>query len=116
MNLLTLLAILSLVPSEPCSLEVASVTSSSVTLQWMPPETPNGVITHYSIQHDGTMVDNFHSKTLTKMMSTVEGLSPNTQYLVQLRAHTRVGPGPPASLTVKTGKLLILQCSKRLYS
>ena len=65
-------AILSLVPSEPCSLEVASVTSNSVTLQWMPPETPN--------------------------------------------AHTRVGPGPSASLTVKTGKLLILQCNKRLYS
>ena len=73
----------------------------------MPPETPNGVITHYSIQYDGTVIDNFHSKILTKMMSTVEGLSPNTQYLVQLRGHTRVGPGPPASLTVKTGELLI---------
>ena len=101
---------LSLVPSEPCTLEVASVTSSSVTLQWMPPETPNGVITHYSIQFDGTVVDNFHKKTLTKMMRTVEGLSPDTEYLVQLRAHTRVAAGPPASLTVKTGKFLIPQC------
>ena len=42
----------------------------------------------------------------------VEGLSPNTSYLLQLTAHTRVGPGPPASLSVKTGMLLILQYSK----
>ena len=97
-------------------MEVDSVTSSSVTVQWMSPETPNGVITHYSIQYDGTVVDSFHSKKLTKMMGTVEGLSPNTEYVLELRAHTRVGPGPSASLTVKTGKLLILQCSKRLYS
>ena len=75
----------------------------------MPPETPNGVITHYSIQYNRTVVDTFHNKTLTKMMGTVEGLSPDTEYVLELRAHTRVGPGPPASLTVKTGKLLILQ-------
>ena len=96
-------------PSEPCSLREVSVTSATVTLQWMSPETPNGVITHYSIQYDGTMIDNFHSKTFTKMIGTVEGLSPDTEYALELRAHTRVGPGPPARLTVKTGKLLILQ-------
>ena len=96
-------------PSEPCSLREVSVTPATVTLQWMSPETPNGVITHYSIQYDGTVIDNFHSKTLTKMMGTVEGLSPDTEYVLELRAHTRVGPGPSASLTVKTGKLLILQ-------
>ena len=101
--------ILFLVPSEPCSLREALVTSTSVTLQWMPPETPNGVITGYSVQYGERVIANFGSKTL---MGTVEGLSPDTSYVLQLIAHTRVGRGPPASLSVKTGMLLILQYSK----
>ena len=48
-------------------------------------------------------------------MGTVEGLSPDTEYVLQLRAHTRVGPGPPASLTVKTSKLFILQYNKKFW-
>ena len=107
--------LLSLVPSEPCSLEVDSVTSATVTLQWIPPETPNGLITKYSLQYNGSVLDNFGSVTLNKMEGTVEGLSPDTKYILQLKAHTRVGPGPPTSLTVKTGKLLKLQYSKRFW-
>ena len=99
--------ILFIVPSEPCLLREASVTSTTVTLQWMPPETPNGVITHYSVQYGGTVIDNFGSETLNRLMGTIEGLSPNTQYVLHLTAHTRVGPGPPTSLSVKTGMLLI---------
>ena len=104
--------LLFIVPSKPCSLRDASVTSTTVTLQWMPPETPNGVITHYSVQCGGTVIDNFGSKTINRMTGTVEGLSPNTQYVLHLTAHTRVGAGSPASLSVKTGMLLILQYSK----
>ena len=91
------------VPSEPHSLAVYSVTSSSETLQWVPPELPNGVITQYSIQHNGTDVTNFNNNTL---MDTIEGLSPDTVYDVQLRAHTVVGPGSPASINFLTCKLL----------
>ena len=72
----------------------------------MPPKIPNGVITQYSIQYGETVIDNFGSKTSNKLMRTVEGLSPNTTYTLQLRAHTKVGSGPPSSLTVKTCKLL----------
>ena len=78
----------------------------------MPPETPNGHITHYSVQYDGRVIDKFGSETLNRLTGTVEGLSPNTSYVLQLTAHTRVGQGPPASLSVKTGMLLILQYSK----
>ena len=101
-----------LVPSKPCSLREASVTSTTVTLQWMPPETPNGVITHYSVQYGGRVIDNFGSETINRMTDTVEGLSPNTQYVLHLTAYTRVGAGSPASLSVKTGMLLILHYSK----
>ena len=78
----------------------------------MPPKTPNGVITQYSIQYGETVIDNFGSKISNKLTGgTVEGLSPNTTYTLQLSAHTKVGPGPPSSLTVKTCKFMN---SKRL--
>ena len=92
-------------PSEPRLLEVVSVTSSSVSLQWRPPVTPNGNITQYSIQFDTTAVINFSSNTL---MITVEGLSPETVYVLQVRAHTSVGAGPPSNITIITGKLHLL--------
>ena len=90
------------VPSGPQSLEIISVNSSSVTLQWRPPETPNGIITHYSIQHNGTDIGNFSSNEL---MYTIKGLSPDTVYVLQLRAHTGVGAGPPSNRTIITSKL-----------
>ena len=70
--------LLCVVPSEPQSFEVISVNSSSVTLQWRPPVTPNGNVTQYSIQFDETVI-NFSSNML---MGTVEGLSPETLYLL----------------------------------
>ena len=81
------------------------VTSTSVTLQWKPPKTPNGVITKYSIRYNRTNIVNFGNNML---MDTIEGLSPDTVYVLQLRAHTVVGPGPPINLTVVTCKLFIL--------
>ena len=38
-------------------------------------------------------------------MYTIEGLSPDTVYVLQLRAHTGAGAGPPSSRTVITSKL-----------
>ena len=93
-------------PSTPCSLKMVTVTSTSVTLQWMPPKYPNGVITRYSIQFDGMNVSDFVSNVSDRLMGVVEGLSPDTEYIFEIKAHTRVGPGPPVSLPVKTCKLL----------
>ena len=75
-------------------------------LQWGPPETPNGIITHYSIQLNGTNIGNFSSSVL---VYTIEGLSPDTVYVLQLRAHTGAGAGPeagpPNNRNVMTSKL-----------
>ena len=90
------------VPSEPRSLEIVSFNSSSVTLQWRPPETHNGVITQYSILYDGINITDFGNSML---MDTIEGLSPDTVYVLQLRAHTGAGTGPPSSVTFLTCKL-----------
>ena len=84
-------------------MEVAYINSSSVTLQWRPPEPTNGVITQYSILYDGMTITNFGNNML---MGTIEGLLPDTEYDVQMRAHTRVGAGLPTSITFLTCKLL----------
>lgn len=93
------------VPSEPQALEIVSVNSNSVTLQWSPPVTPNGIITQYSLQYNTTAVANTTNNVL---MYTVSGLSPETVYVLQVRAHTSVGAGTPSSVTVITRKLTLI--------
>ena len=88
------------VPSVPRLLEIVSVSSTSVTLQWIPPEPPNGVITQYSLNGQTINISN------NVLMYTVGGLSPDTMHSLHLRAHTIVGEGPPSSVTVITCKLL----------
>ena len=87
-------------------MEVVTITSTTVKLQWMPPKYPNGVITRYSIHYNGIDTNDFGEKVPNMMMGVVEGLSPYTTYVLEMKAHTRVGPGPPISLTVKTRKFM----------
>ena len=91
------------VPSEPQSLETVSVNSISVTLQWSPPVNPNGIITQYSFQYNTTAVANTSNNVL---IYTVNGLSPETVYVLQVRAYTSEGAGSPSIITIITCKLL----------
>ena len=75
-----------------------------MTLQWRHPETPNGVIAQYSILYNGTNITGLDSNVL---MYTIEGLLPNTVYVLQLRAHTSAGAGLPSNLTILTCKLFV---------
>ena len=72
----------------------------------MPPKYPNGVITQYSIEYDGEVVEKFGGDVSDTMDGIIEGLSPDTDYIFKMKAYTRVGPGPSCSLLVKTCKLL----------
>ena len=94
-------------PSAPQSLEKDTVTSTSVTLKWKPPEYSNGVITKYSIHYGGVDIDQFGGDVSDTMSDTIKGLSPDTVYLLKMKAYTRVGPGPPVNLAIKTCKLLM---------
>ena len=85
-------------------MEIIAINSSSVTLQWNPPEILNGVLTQYSIQLNGSNNSNSSS---SELMYTIGGLSPDTVYVLQLRAHTGAGAGPLNNLTVVTCKLYI---------
>ena len=105
---------LHIAPSEPQSLEIVTVTSTSMTLQWMPPKYPNGKITQYSVNCGGIDIDGFGDESggkSNKMTDTIEALSPDTVYVLEMKAHTQVGPGPPVILPVKTCKLMsIIVC------
>ena len=100
------------VPSEP-QLEMVSVNSSSVTLHWSPPGTPNGVITQYSIQLDGTDIDDLNGSV---RMYTIGQLPSDTVYVLQLTASTSVGEGLPSSVTVITCKLFNTVAHQEIFS
>ena len=108
-------------PSEPCSLKLATVTSTSVTLKWMPPKYPNGIILKYSIEYDGNSIEKFGDEVSDQMTGTIEGLSPYTVYILDMKASTGVGAGPPACFTWKTRKLLhitslfLFKCTIYIY-
>ena len=93
------------VPSQPESLDIIGVNSSSVILQWRPPLAPNGVIVLYSLKYYSTtpMVTNISGDVL---MYTVGGLSSENVYVFQVTAHTGAGEGPPTSIVVVIRKLL----------
>ena len=78
----------------------------------MPPKYPNGVITKYSVQYDGKRIDAFGDYELNTMSGTIKELTPNTEYVIEMIAYTRVGPGPPFSLPVRTCKLFNSDISK----
>ena len=86
-------------PSEPESLDMISVNSSSVMLQWRPPLAPNGVIVLYSLKYNSTtlVVTNASGDVL---MHTIGGLTPENVYLFQVTAHTGAGEGSPTSTIV----------------
>ena len=76
----------------------------------MPPEFPNGAIMQYSIEYEGNFIKKFGESgdVPDKMTGIIEGLSPDADYVFEIKAYTRVGPGPPAILPLKTCKLLII--------
>ena len=89
-----LFTILTIEPSAPRSLSKDALNSTSVTLSWLPPENPNGVILHYEVvQHNGNISSSLVNFNNT-LMGTVEGLSRGTNYTLKIRAYTKVGPGP----------------------
>ena len=72
----------------------------------MPPVTPNGVITQYTIFYNETNI-NITDFNNSMLKGTVEELSPDTVYVLQLRAYTGAGAGAlSSSITFLTRKLL----------
>ena len=75
----------------------------------MPPNTTNGIITQYQVQHRRSdNSTNITSLNITNdnLTYTVTGLSSNTEYVFTVRAFTVVGHGNASNeVTDYTGKL-----------
>ena len=85
--------------TSPRSLTLLDVVLTSVTLSWLAPDIPNGIITQYELQY--TVCSDSFLVNVTNLVTddnshigTIEGLSSVAVYSLSVRAYTVVGPGP----------------------
>ncbi|KAJ6651382.1 hypothetical protein lerEdw1_020955 [Lerista edwardsae] len=90
--------------SPPQNVEVLNVTATEISLKWLPPEKPNGIITHYEVLYGS--VKAFGCKNTTTTSLLLHGLKPYTLYNISVRAFTHLGHGNQSSapLSVRTAE------------
>ncbi|XP_031846803.1 receptor protein-tyrosine kinase sevenless isoform X3 [Nomia melanderi] len=64
--------------------------------RWNEPQFSNGLITGYTVQCWNLLEEQIRCESLfvDELEHTVHGLLPDTTYYFQVRAHTKIGPGP----------------------
>lgn len=98
----------SLFPSEPESspqdVEVIDVTANEITLRWLAPEKPNGIIVAYEVLYKN--VDTLFMKNTSTTNIILRDLKPYTLYNISVRSYTRLGHGNQLSsfLSVRTAE------------
>ena len=81
----------------PEFLKETKTTSSSITLQWSPPDTPNGVIENYIIYY------NAENKTGSRNKTEIGGLKAFTEYTFTIACNSSGGLGPKSEpISAKT--------------
>lgn len=93
--------------SPPLHVQARMLSSSTMLVQWEPPEEPNGQIRGYRIYYsteDRAQLSAWHKhNTDDSRLTTVSGLTPDLTYSLRVLAFTSVGDGPPSDvLQVKT--------------
>ncbi|XP_066565191.1 ephrin type-B receptor 3b isoform X2 [Amia ocellicauda] len=82
-------------PSAVPTVHLMGATASTMSLSWLPPEKPNGIILDYEIKYHEKGQGEAIAHTVTAQHSTarIEGLRAGTPYVVQVRARTVAGYG-----------------------
>ncbi|KAM9385459.1 ephrin type-B receptor 3b isoform 3-T3 [Pholidichthys leucotaenia] len=82
-------------PSAVPTVHLMAATASTMSLSWLPPEKPNGIILDYEIKYHEKDQGEAIAHTMTAQRSNVrlEGLKAGTPYVVQVRARTVAGYG-----------------------
>ncbi|XP_028448448.1 ephrin type-B receptor 3 isoform X2 [Perca flavescens] len=80
-------------PSAVPTVHLMRSTSDTLSLSWLPPEKPNGVILDYEIKYHERGQAMSHTVTSQHSSAKVEGLKATTPYVVQVRARTVAGYG-----------------------
>ncbi|XP_040910978.1 ephrin type-B receptor 3 [Toxotes jaculatrix] len=80
-------------PSAVPTVHLMRSTADTLSLSWLPPEKPNGVILDYEIKYHERGQAMSHTVTAQHSSAKVEGLRAATPYVVQVRARTVAGYG-----------------------
>ena len=99
-------------PSSPLNLMIFNKMSTSLTVEWSPPLTPNGVILSYQVSYVGLesvnpVPDSFETNSTLNpngATQTVDlgGLSPYSLYSLSVKAFTSAGGGEETRVTFRT--------------
>ncbi|XP_048025344.1 ephrin type-B receptor 3-like isoform X5 [Megalobrama amblycephala] len=88
-------------PSAVPTVHLMGASANAMSLSWLPPEKPNGIILDYEIKYhekdQGEAIA--HTMTAQRSSARIEGLKPGTPYVVQVRARTVAGYGRYSSPT-----------------
>ncbi|XP_075944239.1 ephrin type-B receptor 3b isoform X2 [Anarhichas minor] len=80
-------------PSAVPTVHLMAATASTMSLSWLPPEKPNGIILDYEIKYHEKGEAIAHTMTAQRSNARIEGLKTGTPYVVQVRARTVAGYG-----------------------
>ncbi|XP_019953998.1 ephrin type-B receptor 3 isoform X7 [Paralichthys olivaceus] len=86
-------------PSAVPTVHLMAATASTMSLSWLPPDKPNGIILDYEIKYHEKVSSNdqgeaiAHTMTAQRSNARIEGLKAGTPYVVQVRARTVAGYG-----------------------
>ena len=98
------------VPGPPNDFSVEDFNSTSISVSWTTPLSPNGIIITYELTYtaDGDDLENemafnvSSDSTNTSYVVTIEGLKEFTLYCVSVRAFTSAGPGDSVKQLLRT--------------
>uniref|UniRef100_A0A8C8A058 Ephrin type-B receptor 3 n=1 Tax=Oryzias sinensis TaxID=183150 RepID=A0A8C8A058_9TELE len=100
-------------PSAVPTVHLMAATASTMSLSWLPPEKPNGIILDYEIKyHEKVSEAIAHTMTAQRSNARIEGLKAGTPYVVQVRARTVAGYGrysSPADFSTNLQSMLLEQ-------
>ncbi|XP_028831688.1 ephrin type-B receptor 3 isoform X2 [Denticeps clupeoides] len=80
-------------PSAIPTVHLLRASAGTLSLSWLPPEQPNGVILDYEVKYHEKDDAFTHTVTAQRTSARVEGLKADTPYVVQVRARTVAGYG-----------------------
>ncbi|XP_075603740.1 phosphatidylinositol phosphatase PTPRQ isoform X2 [Balearica regulorum gibbericeps] len=88
--------------SPPQNVELINVTATEINLRWLPPEQPNGLITHFEVLYSDS--NDLFIKNASSTSISLSEMKPYTLYNISVRAFTRLGHGNQSSspLLVRT--------------
>lgn len=96
---------LHIVPGTPSRVTIVEITDRTIRISWSTPIDTNGVIVSYRLRQclfNTTVCSNWQTYSNTSFSGLLSSLQPNTNYIMQLAASTRVGFGGTFQQSITT--------------